>query len=243
MKLGRGIVTFQDDVDYDRDGYIISGKWECENGITVELVDNVLTIDGKGILESDVSNLIKRTVCYSSKYKVKCIIHDGITELGDHLFGSCYGLDSIEIPSSVTSIGDRAFAGCSSLTIITNHSSTSLTLDSSIHSDENGQWYLENTDTIVTFISNGQIAIYKKAGEDDKPIEEVKYGDISGDGEINVQDAVLLKKHLASIKGMDINEQACDVNADGTVNIQDAVILLKYLAGMDVTLGKQKVLE
>ncbi len=69
-------------------------------------------------------------------------------------------------------------------------------------------------------------------------IEKIKYGDINADGSINVQDGIILKKHLAGIKELKINLAASDVNTDGDINIQDAIILLKHLAGMSVTLGK-----
>lgn len=49
----------------------------------------------------------------------------------------------------------------------------------------------------------------------------------------------MLKKYLAGIKGLNINEKASDVNVDGDINITDAVILMKHLAGMNVQLGKQ----
>ena len=42
----------------------------------------------------------------------------GLTIIGDDAFGSCSGLTSVEIPSSVTSIGSRAFRGCSGLTSV-----------------------------------------------------------------------------------------------------------------------------
>ena len=74
--------------------------------------------------------------------------------------------------------------------------------------------------------------------EADKIIEDIKYGDINSDGSINIQDSVLLKKHLAGMTGIDINIAACDINVDGEVNISDAVLLLKHLAGMNVTIGK-----
>lgn len=66
----------------------------------------------------------------------------------------------------------------------------------------------------------------------------VKYGDVNGDGKIDSSDAVLLKKRLAQMTGLNINEQACDVNANGTIDVQDAVILLQHLAGIDVGLDK-----
>ncbi len=335
MKLGGGIETlnveFEDDKNNwqvkakteiltDEDGYIISGKWECENGITVELVDNVLTISGKGVLGTAVKDIINKTICVSNKYKVECIIGSGITDIepmifincrglgsvkipdsvisigyyafdgcsslnnikvaeenkvydsrencnaiiktetnelirgcsntkipnsvtsiGDEAFRFCSSLNNIEIPNSVTSIGYYAFSNCSNLTRITNNSSEQFALNAYIHYSENGQWYLENTDTIIDKIANGQTAIYKKIGEDGKPIEDVKYGDINSDGEINIQDGVLLKKHLAGIKGLNIDMTASDVNVDSEVNIQDAVILMKYLAGMNVTLGKESL--
>ncbi len=65
-----------------------------------------------------------------------------------------------------------------------------------------------------------------------------KYGDVNSDGEVNIQDGVILKKYLADIKGLNINMDASDVNGDGRVNISDAVILMKHLAGMSVNLGK-----
>ena len=66
----------------------------------------------------------------------------------------------------------------------------------------------------------------------------VKYGDVNGDGSIDSSDAVMLKKRLAQMQGLNINEEACDVNKNGTVDVQDAVILLQHLAGMDVGLDK-----
>lgn len=67
---------------------------------------------------------------------------------------------------------------------------------------------------------------------------EIKYGDVNGDKEINVTDGVLLKKHLAGINVI-FDEKASDVNADGKVDITDAVLLMKHLAGMDVVFGSQ----
>ncbi len=65
----------------------------------------------------------------------------------------------------------------------------------------------------------------------------VKRGDLDGDGERTSTDAVLLKKHLASIKDLPIvDEKACDVDGNGDVNVRDAVVLLQFLAGMNVNI-------
>lgn len=64
----------------------------------------------------------------------------------------------------------------------------------------------------------------------------IKYGDINGDGSINVGDGVMLKKHLAGMS-VKINEVASDVNLDGKINTTDAVLLMRHLAGVNVELG------
>lgn len=71
----------------------------------------------------------------------------------------------------------------------------------------------------------------------DNPV--VKYGDVDGDGVINVKDGVIIKKHLAQMD-VTINEVNSDVNCDNTVDIQDAILLMKHLAQMDVILGPKK---
>ncbi|MBQ4284472.1 MAG: hypothetical protein IJB96_11175, partial [Lachnospira sp.] len=63
------------------------------------------------------------------------------------------------------------------------------------------------------------------------------YGDGNHDGLVDVKDAVLIKKHLASMT-VEMDEDVMDVNADSVVDIKDAVKLMKKLAGMDVELGE-----
>ena len=46
-------------------------------------------------------------------------IPDGVANIGQSAFRSCYGLTAIAIPSTVTSIGDGAFVACRGLTSIT----------------------------------------------------------------------------------------------------------------------------
>ncbi len=68
--------------------------------------------------------------------------------------------------------------------------------------------------------------------------QNIIYGDINSDGEVNTKDAVLLKKHLAGYEGLAFDKDAADVNADGEVDSKDAVRLLRHLAGYEVILGE-----
>ena len=66
---------------------------------------------------------------------------------------------------------------------------------------------------------------------------EFTVGDVTGEGDIDVKDAAMLKRYLV---GWDvkINTKAADVNGDDAVDMKDAAILKRYLAGWDVKLGK-----
>ena len=65
------------------------------------------------------------------------------------------------------------------------------------------------------------------------------YGDINGDGKINLLDLVAMRKRLAKWN-IEIDESAADCNADGNVNLLDLVLMRKYLARWNVVLGPQK---
>ncbi len=160
-----------------------------------------------------------------------------MTSIGNCAFADCSSLSNITIPQSVISIGEAIFLRCKNIKKITNNSSIKCGLGS-INIYSNGKWYLDNTDTIVTEISDGQTAVYRNPNEGGT-VGGFKYGDINSDGTIDVSDGVILKKHLAGMKGLNINMETSDVNADGEIDIQDAIILLKHLAGINVTLGKQ----
>jgi hypothetical protein len=63
--------------------------------------------------------------------------------------------------------------------------------------------------------------------------EIVIYGDVNGDGKINVLDAILINRHtigLYNIKGAYLT--AADVNRDGKVNVLDAIIINRYTIGL-----------
>ncbi len=171
-------------------------------------------------------------------------IPTSVTEIGDSAFYNCNKLEHIEIPSSVNSIGKYVFYYCSGLIDITNHSKASISLSQvkddyslvllGIYNDSKlkGKWVLKGTSTEVTNIANGQTAMWKS----NETSTNVKYGDVNADGNINIGDAVFLKKYLANMN-VTIDKKASDVNLDGDINVSDVILILKSLAGMNVVLG------
>ena len=61
-------------------------------------------------------------------------------------------------------------------------------------------------------------------------------GDINGDGEVDITDAVCLLQYVAGWKLNNVVKEALDVNGDGRINTKDAIQILRYIAGWTVTL-------
>jgi len=61
------------------------------------------------------------------------------------------------------------------------------------------------------------------------------WGDVNGDGEIDILDLILLRRYLAD-HPVDVAPGA-DVNGDGEIDILDLILLRRYLADHPVTLG------
>jgi|GEM_PF-1658442 len=56
-------------------------------------------------------------------------------------------------------------------------------------------------------------------------------GDVNGNGQVEISDAMYLAKHLAEIAGFEsVEEIVCDVNGNGQVEISDALYLARHLA-------------
>ena len=63
--------------------------------------------------------------------------------------------------------------------------------------------------------------------------DDFRIGDVNGDGEVDISDAVALLRYLAGYVDEDTISANGDFDGDGEVDISDVVSLLRYLAGYD----------
>lgn len=60
-----------------------------------------------------------------------------------------------------------------------------------------------------------------------------RYGDINGDGRIDVNDVVLVMRHALGMESLDGERKArADVNGDGVVNVQDVSLIMQKSLGL-----------
>lgn len=188
----------------------------------------------------------------------KVTLGKDIKTIGRYAFNDCK-LTELKIPDSVTEIGERAFDGnyifslrlSSSLEKIGPYAfnglqAKKLVFPATLKEIGEGAFIRCPVETVYysgTEEQYGEITV----GEYNENLlnAEVVYnyscisGDANGDGNINVQDVILLAQYCAgwnSAKERAV-EEAIDTNGDGNVNVSDVVLLAKFCTGWDVTLG------
>lgn len=130
------------------------------------------------------------------------VIDEGVEKLDTQAFGNCLSLKKITIPESVTDISSTTFNGTKDFTIYGYEGSAA-----------------EEFANIRGF---NFVAL-------EKP---VIYGDVNGDRNVDVLDAVLIQKYAA--EKTELTEEQIklgDVNNDGVVDTLDAVQIQKFAAG------------
>jgi len=66
------------------------------------------------------------------------------------------------------------------------------------------------------------------------PAGNVVLGDVTGDGNVNIVDALFVARHAVGLPVSNFNTDAADVNCDGQINIVDALFIARKAVGLSV---------
>ena len=64
--------------------------------------------------------------------------------------------------------------------------------------------------------------------------DEMRLGDVTGDGNLNIVDALFIARYAVGLSVSGFNRSAGDVNCDGAVNIVDALFVARKAVGLEV---------
>ena len=142
---------------------------------------------------------------------------------------------TVKLPSklggmSVTSIGAYAFANADLKVITVPESVTDI--------DECAFGYYPSEDLTIRCVEGSAAYDYAvKNGINYELIDtSIVYGDANGDGNIDMRDVLLIRKHIAK-QPIELSLDASDVTVDGAVDMRDVLLIRKYIAKHPVTLG------
>jgi hypothetical protein len=57
-------------------------------------------------------------------------------------------------------------------------------------------------------------------------------GDVNADGRVNVQDVILVQKHILSPNLTTAQQAVADVDGNGVINVRDATLIMQYSLGL-----------
>ena len=78
------------------------------------------------------------------------------------------------------------------------------------------------------------IILEKMSAVDPVPEKVVLLGDVNGDGEVSVFDAIAMQKYIADKPVAGFVEEAGDINGDGVIDANDTILIQKYTSGKTV---------
>ncbi|MGN1086414.1 MAG: leucine-rich repeat protein, partial [Porcipelethomonas sp.] len=204
-------------------------------------------------IPDSVTSIVSYSFCRCSSLS-SITIPDSVTKIDRCAFYECTALSSVTIGNNVTFIDVDAFSGCSSIeNIVLPESVTKLGAGAfccenlrsiSIKNPEcliaidlaavlNG---FDDTDTpyysgVIYGYENSTAQTYaERFGFEFELLNEAVPGDISGNGKIDLYDAIEICKNIMGMRAFTDEEKAiADFNKDGIVNIYDAIGIAKEL--------------
>ena len=175
-------------------------------------------------IPDSVTSIIEGAFAYCSNL-ITVKIPDSVTDITDKTFYVCSSLTSVTIPDSVTHIGYNAFKYCKNLTsIIIKNPNCEISNDKDTIPET----------AVICGYENSTAQAYAET-YDRKFVLLIEYtetilGDISGNGKIDLYDAIEIAKAIMGMRTFTEEEKLiADFNKDVTVDLYDAIEIARTL--------------
>ena len=163
-------------------------------------------------------------------------LENGIKNIRSGAFTNCKKLKTITFPKSVESIGAESFKGCELLEEVYTISTTAPELGEDAFYGVNNNVFTIYYPKSATGYTKGEWEEYYTQKYTPEEVEEeedeVKRGDVNGDGSVKLSDLTALNSYLVGVKeNGDINTEAADIDGDGKITVADSVYFARYFDG------------
>ncbi|MDO5559533.1 MAG: leucine-rich repeat protein [Oscillospiraceae bacterium] len=213
---------------------------DCVSIITLAKPDNIL---GSGITDlkvpQTIDNLPVTEICAGAFSQAGSLVSvslpDSIETIGNSAFSGCNSLVSVNIPEKVSTINSYTFLDCNLKSLVIPASVRyigryAVGYEYKIISNGDGSYSytIEKDNDFTAIIGLSGTAAQDYARLNNISFKELETGDVNNDGNINITDAVMIKRWILCSGSMP-SLQAADLNHDGTVNIFDLMRLMQML--------------
>lgn len=148
---------------------------------------------------------------------------ESLTNIGDFAFASTK-IPTVVVPASVTNIGNGAFYNCGNMTDITITNSSCVIYDNSKTIYSGAKMHVAENSTAYNYaIKYGRTFDYITT-------ELVVKGDVTGNGKLDLYDAIAICKHIMGMTKLTAEQaKVADITGDGKIDLYDAIEIAKAL--------------
>ena len=151
-------------------------------------------------------------------------VNSNIIEIPTQCFNGCSALTEAVLSEGIERINAWAFADCTSLEYLNIPQSVSYISDYAFNNDDKLVLGVYNNTYSLQYAENKRI--------DHIIHDSYVYGDVNGDGAVDILDSTEIQKFAAEKAGFtDEQFNQADINQDGYADVLDALIIQKFVVG------------